>query len=363
MGDIRAGDFPFSVSRNPMKVLFLGLGGVGQRHLRNLKVLEPQVEIGAVRHKKRKFEITPELNADTSVDIEEKFQIQCFPDLETAAKQFQPDFAIVSTPSSLHSRNILQLIHHEIPVFVEKPISHNEEHLREIISSLGERDLPTMVGYMLRFHPAVQNLRSLVLEQAVGEIRSAHIVANTYMPDWHPYEKISDFYVGRKDLGGGTILTNIHLIDLMYWILGVPKKLWCLGGALSDFDIDVEDSVSALFLYHRPEAPLAVSLNMSFVQRPVENSITFRCEKGSINWDLGDGATRVSNVEDQQDQVFEFPEIAWNDLFVSELQHFISCLKNGTTPICDVRNTIDGHRIALAMKTSLAMDQPVNVSE
>ncbi len=40
-----------------MKVLFLGLGGVGQRYLRNLIQLMPDIEIAAVRHRKQLFEI------------------------------------------------------------------------------------------------------------------------------------------------------------------------------------------------------------------------------------------------------------------------------------------------------------------
>lgn len=52
-----------------VKVLFLGLGSVGQRHLRNLRQLRPGAGIAAVRHDDRWFEITPDLAADRSVDM------------------------------------------------------------------------------------------------------------------------------------------------------------------------------------------------------------------------------------------------------------------------------------------------------
>lgn len=344
-----------------MNVLFLGLGGIGQRHLRNLLTLVPDACIGAVRHGKRKFEITPELNADASVDIEEKYEISCFPDLNTAISEFEPDFAIVATPSSTHASIALTLAKAGIPVFLEKPVSHTEEHLDEILDTVSGSGLPVMIGYMLRFHPAVQKLRDLVRNRALGRIQSVHIVANTYMPDWHPYEKANEFYAGCKDLGGGTILTNIHLIDLMYWILGSPERLWCLGGKLSKFDINVEDTVTATFDYRDEDRPMPVSLNMSFTQKPVENSMVFRCENGTFGWDLGTGVTCVDNVATNERFEHDAPELIWNDLFVSEIEHFIDCVKHGQTPEADIHDAIGGHRIALAMKQSLDSGKIVSV--
>ena len=59
-----------------MKALFVGLGGIGQRHLRILRDLMPKVEISAVRRRGRRFEITDQLEADYSVDLIEKYQIR-----------------------------------------------------------------------------------------------------------------------------------------------------------------------------------------------------------------------------------------------------------------------------------------------
>ena len=44
-----------------MKVLFLGLGGIGQRHLRILKEILPNSIISAVRHSSNAIEITDTL--------------------------------------------------------------------------------------------------------------------------------------------------------------------------------------------------------------------------------------------------------------------------------------------------------------
>tara|TARA_Y100000294_G_C8324630_1_gene244106 strand:+ start:386 stop:577 length:192 start_codon:yes stop_codon:yes gene_type:complete len=56
-----------------MKTLFIGLGGVGQRHMRNLINLRKDVQIAAVRKYGRTFEITNSLHANKEVDIIKKY--------------------------------------------------------------------------------------------------------------------------------------------------------------------------------------------------------------------------------------------------------------------------------------------------
>ena len=56
-----------------MKALFIGLGGVGQRHLRILKKLYPNIQIGAVRKRGNTFEISDDLKIDKNVNIIKKY--------------------------------------------------------------------------------------------------------------------------------------------------------------------------------------------------------------------------------------------------------------------------------------------------
>ena len=114
-----------------MKVLFYGLGGVGQRHLRILKKLRPEIKIGAVRRKNRAFEIGDDMQPDFDTDIIKKYDIETFEKKEEGF-EFKPDFAVVSNPTSLHVETCLDLVRHDIPVLLEKPISHDMEGLKEL---------------------------------------------------------------------------------------------------------------------------------------------------------------------------------------------------------------------------------------
>ena len=114
-----------------MNVLFIGLGGVGQRHLRVLKKLFPLVNIYAVRKKNRNSEITDQLRLETNVNIEEKYNITNCKTINDAVG-FKLDFAIVSNPTSLHVETTLNLLEHKIPVLIEKPLSNNNKNIDKI---------------------------------------------------------------------------------------------------------------------------------------------------------------------------------------------------------------------------------------
>lgn len=333
----------------------LGLGGVGQRHLRNLKAMRPDAEIAAVRHSGRTYEITPTLAADRSVDIEEKYAIRTFPTIAAAVETFQPDLAVVATPSSLHGSQAAELAAAGVPVLLEKPLAHDEDAMDLLVGAANQSGTPVMVGYMLRFHPGVLKLRELLAAGAVGRIVSGHVVANTYMPDWHGYEKPTDYYVGQRALGGGTVLTNIHLIDLLVWIMGAPARLWCQGGKLSDFDIDVEDTISALLQF---DDDVAVTLNMSFVQRPPLNVMTFRGSEGEISWNLAEAGVTLCRADGSRETVAAEP-VEWNDLFVAEMRAFVDAVEAGRTPSPALAEVLDGQRAAFAMKRSLASGEVV----
>ena len=64
--------------KKKIKILFFGLGSIGQRHLVNLlKLLKNNVEISAFRKIKNKF-IIPKKGKKLSGDIEKKFGIKIF---------------------------------------------------------------------------------------------------------------------------------------------------------------------------------------------------------------------------------------------------------------------------------------------
>ncbi len=85
-----------------MKVLIIGLGGIGQRHLRNLRtLLGKEVEIIAHDLRPNPPVLTDQLQIEAGVTLEEKFDLRIYLDLEQALA-LKPEVVFVCNPSSLH---------------------------------------------------------------------------------------------------------------------------------------------------------------------------------------------------------------------------------------------------------------------
>jgi predicted dehydrogenase len=345
-----------------MKALFLGLGGVGQRHLRNLLRIDPSIKLGAVRHTDRAFEIGYDLKPDYDANIMEKYGIHRLASLEEAIA-WQPDFAVISSPSSKHVQQATPLVRAGVHVFVEKPISHTMEGVAELAEIARSNNVIVMVGYMFRFHPGVQRFMQLVGERAAGPILSGHVQLHSFMPSWHGYEQYNEFYAGRQDLGGGAVLSEIHEIDLLAAMLGLPEHVIACGGNLSSYKMDVEDTVSALLCYKTKNRPLPVTLNMSFVQRPPSRIFTFYCENGLIRWNGMDGIVELVDETSKTHNREDFSSFERNEMFVAELQHFIACVQQDKQPQSSLQETISGFELAMMVKQSMVLNEKVSFCE
>lgn len=332
-----------------MKALFFGLGGIGQRHLRNLRQLCPDSQLAAYRVKGRTFEVDKDLQPDYSIDIIKKYDIEVFSSFD-AALSFKPDIAIVANPTCYHVETTTRLVESEIPVFLEKPISHSREGLDSLLEKVGKRKACVMVGYMMRFHPCVQKLKEMISEQRIGRLYSVTSIINSYMPEWHCYESYEALYAGRRDLGGGVILTEIHEIDLLCWLFGKPKRLWCLGGNYSSLGIDVEDSVTVMMEQINEGSPFTTTATLSFAQRYPMRCMTLLGEDGAIVWDIIRSELTLDDEEHGVHDVFKLADFDRNDLFLSELDHFLKCVETGKQPDTSLEKVIEGHETALLMK-------------
>ena len=102
-------------------------------------------------------------------------------------------------------------------VLLEKPGAVSVEELLELLAVAEGAGKSVKVGFNLRFHPAIQRLKTLVDEGALGELmflraRYGHGGRLHMEREWRFQPDLS---------GGGELLDQgVHLLDLIYWILG-----------------------------------------------------------------------------------------------------------------------------------------------
>jgi predicted dehydrogenase len=345
-----------------MKVLIAGLGGIGQRHLRNLRaVLGEKPEILAYRVRRLSRVITPALQADQSRNIEKEYGLRVFEDLEGALAE-QPEIAFICNPSSLHIPVALACIRAGCDLFLEKPVSNSLDGIEELAQAVERSRRIVMVGYQLRFHPCFLALQECVAERRIGALLAARANVGEYLPGWHPYEDYRQMYAARADLGGGVIVSQIHEFDYLYALFGFPLRVFSLGGHLSRLEIDVEDIASTLMDFRIDGRPLPVHLHQDYVQRPPSRGCEVLGDEGKLLMDL---VQLVFTRYDQQGNVVETRQ--WHDfernrLFLDELRHFLECVETRQRPIVDLNDGVRSLRMALAARDSMTSGRVVELA-
>jgi predicted dehydrogenase len=342
------------------KVLIVGLGGVGQRHVRNLRtLLGDQVKFIAYRVRRLPQVITPLLRVEPDSNVEKAFDIEVFNDLELALRQ-KPAMTFVCNPSSLHIQVALAAARAGSHVFLEKPLSDTLKDVGELHRELQSRNLIGFVGYQMRFHPCLKQVRQLLATSAVGQIIAVRAQVAEYLPGWHPYEDYRQSYAARRDLGGGVILTQIHELDYLYWMFGLPQRIFALGGHLSRLDVDVEDTASILMDYRIDGRKVPVHVHADYLQRPGARTLEIIGDTGKILVDLRALVVTAFDEQGQSAGAWKYDTFERNELFLDELRHFLACIEGGETPSVTIRDGARSLQMALAARQSLESGQVVD---
>lgn len=347
-----------------MKVLFAGLGSIGQRHLRNLQSLRgDQVEVLAYRTRRADLVLTDQLAVESESGLEGRYGIRVFSDLEEALSQ-HPEVVFVTNPSSLHIPVAMAAARAGAHLFIEKPLSNSMEGVSALIDLVEQKGLVGFVGYQLRFHPALQQIQQWVSRGAIGRLLAVRAEVGEYLPGFHAYEDYRRTYAARSDMGGGVVLSQIHELDYLQALFGMPERVFALGGKLSSLEIDVEDVASTLLEMRQPDGRfLPMHLHQDYIQRPAIRACQIIGERGKVLWDYHSGTLQQFDAEGQLQAALDFSDLPRNQLFLDEMRHFLECLEGKQQPIVSLREAARSLIIARAILGSLQTGQPVRIDD
>ncbi len=309
-----------------MKFLIAGLGSIGRRHLRNLKTLG-QTDLLLYRTHQATLPDTDLSGYPTYTDLSE-------------ALAQKPDGVIVANPTSLHLEVATAAARAGAALLIEKPVSDSLLGIRELQAVLDQTGKPALVGFHLRYHPVLQQIKELIDANQLGKPLKAHAHWGEYLPGWHPWEDYRQSYAARADLGGGALNTLSHPIDYLRWLMGEVRSLSASLNNLSPLELDIEDNVELLLKFH--SGSLA-TVHLDYYQRPPSHTLEISFEKGRISWNGSSGCAIVENVEQETTDTFCPPEgFERNDMFLAEMEAFVRLCQGEGIPHCTLA---DGKRV------------------
>lgn len=344
-----------------MKILMIGLGSIGQRHLRNIKrVLGDDAQILAyrVRGLQRTFSDTMQIRENVS--LEEEFSITSYGDLAEALLQ-KPDVAFITNPTNMHIPCAIECAKAGCHLFLEKPISDDLSGIDELQKVVKEQNVKVFVGYQNRFHPGIRTVKEVLAGGELGRILSVQAVVGERLTTMHTYEDYKETYMARKDMGGGVVTNQlVHEMDYLYYLFGKPSTVYAIGGTQGTLGIDVEDNCDALFVIDDYKGSrLALNVHADFYQSPPSRFIKVVGEKGQVEADLI-RATVTKTVCDVTESA-AFTQFVRNDMFVEELQLFLKSIREDEAEAISLEDGIVSLKMAMAIKESMKTGGALNV--
>lgn len=278
-----------------MKLLVIGAGSIGERHLRVFQQLGRCKDIAFCEpHDERRAEIAARYNIQ-----------HVYPDLTSALDNRTYDIAVIATPAPTHIAIGCRLAERGIHHLVEKPLSVSFDGLEHYLRLVSTNKVVVAVGYTHRAHPAIASIKHEIASGRYG--RPLQFRASCGQPFATLRPAYKDVYFARHELGGGAINDMItHFYSVADWLVGPINRLVTDAGHQRLDGVTVEDTVHTL-TRHAGGAMGTISLNL--YQHPNETTVTVVCERGTLRADYAGGrwstmvdADWTHNAVDVQDR-------------------------------------------------------------
>ncbi|CEO87726.1 Gfo/Idh/MocA family protein [Syntrophaceticus schinkii] len=300
-----------------MKFFVVGLGSMGKRRIRCLKALGYDEITGYDPRKDRQDEAKQKYNIDT-IDTLEELVIDNI------------HAVVISTPPDKHNQWIKWALDNRKPCFIEASvIKDGLEELNQIAKGNGILIAPSCT---LTFHPAIKDIKEIVKSGCYGKITNFSYHSGQYLPDWHTYEDVKDYYVSQRETGGTREIVPFELTWLVE-LMGLPTDVKCFYGETMDVGASIDDTyVIALNFNDNIYGSLIVDVASRYATR----SLILNMEKGQIVWRWDDGVVKVYDAINMRWVYYNTPQgettAGYNkniieDMYIDEVKSFIDAVK------------------------------------
>ena len=304
-----------------MKACVIGLGSMGKRRIRLLKKIDLIEEIVGV-----------DSSGSRQLEVSHDFNIKCFSSLREALKSTKLDVAVICTPPLTHANIILDCLNNDLHVFTE--INLVNDRYDEIIKLSKDKNKVLFLSSTFLYRKEIETIK----EKVDGEIVNYSYHVGQYLPDWHPWENYTDFFVADKKSNGCRELFAIELP----WIIdcfGNIKDYRIVKKKTTDLNINYDDTYMVL-LEHKNGS--FGSLIIDVVSRVAERNLTIFNEDIFIKWSGRPETLQQYSVQEKEMQDIEtyvetthdtnYASNIIEDAYLEELVCFFKVIVDGKKP-------------------------------
>jgi predicted dehydrogenase len=323
------------MSNKKHRVLIVGTGSIGERHLR------------CFQQTGRADLAICETNASLRETVGQRYGVKrAFSDLE-AALQEPYDAAVIATPAQLHVSMAMTLARAGVHLLIEKPLSTSLADVDALSRIIAERHLATAIGYTWRANPTVAQVREVIAGGRFGRPLQFNIITGQRLAFYRPaYAKT---YYRDRATGGGAIQDAMtHMLNMGEWLVGPIDRLVADCAHLALEDVDVEDTVHVL----TRQGGVLGSYSLNQHQAPNETSITVVCENATVRglpaltrWQWMAETSGEWNIQ-------QLEPIERDTMYIDQANAFLDAVEGKRAPLCSLAQGVQTLKVNLAVLAS-----------
>lgn len=227
-----------------MDICIIGLGSIGQRHLRNIHAVAAQ----------RGVDVATDVVEPRELDyLDEATRSLVRQRLAAPDGIGRYDMIFVTNPSQLHAETLAAVRDRADFFFVEKPVFTQALDGDALAPYADERKF--YVACPIR-HTRVYGFLSEFVPR--NKVYCARAICSSYLPEWRPGTDYRRTYAAQEG-SGGVKLDLIHEFDYLFTLFGLPQAAHLLEGKFSALELKSVDGVS--FVGRYPDKTLELHLD------------------------------------------------------------------------------------------------------
>jgi predicted dehydrogenase len=319
------------------KILVIGTGSIGKRHMGNLLNMDHEVHAYSERLAAGLSHALP--SNVIAVHSLKSLETECF------------DAVVIANRTDQHLSTALNALPFCKNLFIEKPLSHDLKHVAELERESQKRGSVIETGFMLRWHPNLQWLKSYLNAGGLGEVMHIRASVGQWLPDWRPGTDHRQGFGAFYQYGGGVIMELIHEIDLVQWLLGAASDVSAMHRRLPALEIETE-AIAEISL--RLQSGLLAQIHLDYVRPGYGRSLEIIGREGVLDWDYTSACVQLTR-SDGSIQILNqaSAEFERNTMFIQHMEYFLRRIDDPNLPAhSSLRDGILALRVALASHVS-----------
>ena len=302
-----------------MKIMIIGLGSMGQRRIRCLK------ELG-------NFEIYGFDNrSDRLNNAYERYKINIVDEIDDFIVRKKLDALIISTSPESHMHYAFKAYDNNLPCFIEASVT-DSNLIKELSKKIKKRNLIVAPSCTMKYYKGPKIIKKLVSEKVIGKPLYMNYITGQYLPDWHPWEDISEFYVSKKLTGGCREIVPFELTWLNS-IFGYPLTINSVIKNTNNLKVNIDDYYNFSLSYPND---LIANITIEVISRPFAlREFRLTGSKGQIVYSQDENCVRYANINNKEwvrfpleDGLVEPGYINPERPYKDEIKDFLDAVKN-----------------------------------